>query len=128
VFSGVVCGGRTLDTELVAFRVGHDHEPAAVVATVVGHDRRAEALEPFDLGVATLCGLQVEVEAVLHRLGLRHGDEQQPRPGAVWREDEPFAIAREVRVLRVVDVAEGVRPEAAHDLDVGAIDGDVTDG
>ena len=59
----------TEDAELVALGIGHDH-PADLALTDVG-PARSERDEALDLGVLVV-GAQVEVDAILHRLPLRH--------------------------------------------------------
>ena len=71
-------GGGALDAELVALRIGQHRPAGAVVLAVVGHQRGADGQQPVDLLVPEQVGDQVEVDPVLHRLALGHGDEQEP--------------------------------------------------
>src|SRR5690606_41245337 len=67
-----------LHAELVALRIGEHHETAAALPPEVGDLRRAEPDQPLHLGVAaSLPRPQVEVDPVLHRLALRHLEEEQ---------------------------------------------------
>ena len=68
--------------------------------------------------------LEVEVDAVLARLGLGHLDEQQP-VRAVAAEDHALLVAREVRVALDVDVVEHPLPPLGERVRVAAVDGRV---
>src|SRR5215217_6810357 len=118
-------GGAALDAELVALGVGQDDPAGAVGAAVVGDQGGADPEQPLDLLVAgPVVGHQVQVDPVLDRLGLGHGDEQQPglavRPG-----QEPLGVARLVGVVGVLLVAGDLAPELDQGIRVGAVEGDV---
>ncbi len=71
-------GARPFDAELVALRVGQCHPAGAVGFAVVAEERGAERDRPLHLLVPAHVGrLQVQVHAVLDRLVLRDGNEQQ---------------------------------------------------
>lgn len=92
---------RVLDgehAELVPLGVRHDH-PVLVPADLA----RARGDESCDLGLLVE-GAHVEMHPVLHRLGLGHAVEEEPRPDAAGRLDQDGGV-----VLRVVD-AEGAQP------------------
>src|SRR5690606_41482982 len=86
--------------ELVALRVGHRHPAGAraVLAAAVGEHGGADTDQPVDLLLlGAVRGAQVEVQAVLDRLGLGHLDEQHV-VAAVASEDHALLVARLVRV------------------------------
>ena len=59
------------DVELVAFRVDHQRPPA-IFAFMDADDGRAQGQEALDLGIVVLVSDdKVEMDPVLHRLGLR---------------------------------------------------------
>src|SRR3546814_3059875 len=69
------------DAELVALRIGQHHPPrtGTVLSALVVDLGRAERQDSLDLLVAGDGSWpQVEVEPVLHRLGIGHLDEQDP--------------------------------------------------
>lgn len=59
---------------------------------------------------------QVEVHAVLELLAVRHGDEKQELT-AIPRADQAFVVSRLVRVVKIFDEVQYLRPE--HGLRVG---------
>src|SRR5690606_22926543 len=115
--------------ELVALRVGPRHPAGAraVLAAAVGEHGGAGADQPVDLLLlGAVRGAQVEVQAVLDRLGLGHLDEQHV-VAAVAGEDHALLVARLVRVVRHVDVVQQLPPPLRQLVGVAAVDARVRD-
>jgi len=70
-------GGTALDTELVAFRVGHDDPAPPVGQPLVVHNGCPDPDQPLYLFIAgTVGGLHVKVDSVFARLVFWNADEQ----------------------------------------------------
>ena len=93
--------------------------PAAV------DQRGAQADQPVHLSVAERVGHEVEVEPVLHRLGLGDGEEEQAGLATVGVDDHGFGV---VGVLGVIDEPEHIGPEVGQEVGRPAVDGEVPDG
>jgi hypothetical protein len=99
------------DAEFVAFGIGERDPAAAIGPPVVGLLRGPEREDPIGLLLArAICRPQVQVHAVLHRLAIRDGDEQQ-QLAPVARHDEAFLVPWLVRVIRVLGEVQHLRPE-----------------
>src|SRR6476661_1864569 len=113
------------DAELVALGVAHDDPATAVLGAAVLDDGGSERLDPSDLLVARTVGrAEVQVDAVAHLLGVLDLDEEQP-VGLVGREDHALLVAGQVRVGRVLVVAEQVGPPDGLGVGVEGVDGRV---
>src|SRR5215207_10072780 len=132
-WSGVGCsfGGASEDAEFVAFGVVHHHEAAAgfcarfqfVGGGAVVVDGGAQGQEPLDLRVARAVGLEVEMDAVLDRLGVWVlPEEQRHRVG----DDGGGGVAREVVVGELA--VEHLGPEGRQGVRVVGVEGDGADG
>src|SRR5690606_35595739 len=109
--------------------VGEHHPAGARTPPVaeVRHDRGTQGHHPLDLLVPRpLPGPQVEVDAVLHGLRLGDLDEQEPVAG-LGVLDHALLVARLVRVVGEVDVAEEPLPPLGELVRVRAVDGGVGD-
>ena len=111
---------NTLDAELVACRVDH-HRPAPAVPLDPPDPGRPEGDQALDLRLLVLGG-QVEVDAVLDRLGLGDSLEQEAGAGFVR-----IAEVEELAGRLPPFVAEDRGPELGQALDVEAVDCDGVD-
>ena len=118
-------GRRPFHAELVALGVGQHRPPAAVGPAAAVDQRGAQADQPVHLSVAERVGHEVEVEPVLHRLGLGDGEEEQAGLATVGVDDHGFGV---VGVLGVIDEPEHIGPEVGQEVGRPAVDGEVPDG
>src|SRR5947209_3135161 len=84
-------GGLTItwagfNTELVALRVLHHRKRVPRVGKALD-DACAQRSEPIDFGVQRVRRDEVEMEAILHNLSLRHMQEEQTWLETVWSEN-----------------------------------------
>src|SRR5690606_4254655 len=114
-----------LHAELVALSIGEHHETAAALPPEVGDLRRAEPDQPLHLGVAaSLPRPQVEVDPVLHRLALRHLEEEQLGAAAG---DHDQRLVTSGGVVGVDAPVQDPGPEGRERVRVGAVEGDRPD-
>jgi hypothetical protein len=111
-------GRAGADAELVALGIGH-RNPGDVVALADVDAPSAQLLESLDLG-KDVGHPQVEMDAHLAQLGLRHPLQDHPRVGPFGRQQQAVLLA-----APDVAVAERLRPERGQRLGVGAVDHDV---
>ena len=84
--------------------------PGTMDAAVVGDKAGPSAQDALDFFVArAIRGTQVEVHPVLPGLGLRDLEEQHRGPGPA-RQDQTLLLARQIGVVRLLDVVEQVSP------------------
>src|SRR5579863_7607341 len=112
------------EAELVALGVGKYHPPTRLELAAIVNDGRPERAESFELlGLLSLIGQQVEMDAILHDFPLRNRDEDKPGKLIVRRGDKPELVARHVDPLDAV--ARDGTPERGDTPRIVAVECDV---
>lgn len=108
---------RREDAELVAFRVGHD-DPGLLALTDV-HLLRAQAFQSDDFSILIIRN-EIEVQAILDRLGFRREKKEHGWPDSAWiAQFDPFIV------LRCDLPTKRLRPPPAERARVLRVDGDL---
>src|SRR5450755_3352861 len=99
------------DAELVALGITERDPAAATGSPVAGQLRRPEREDPLSLLLpGAVCRPQVQVDPVLHHLATGDGDEEH-KLAPVPRHDQALLVSWLVRVVRVFDEVQNLRPE-----------------